>query len=98
MDCEYAKHGCTARLANTEHLQLHMQAQVHLHLKQVVVLLEKEVEKNKALAATVEGLQTRLDKVEKSKGEVLDSKVKELEGKLQLLQGMILSQSLSYMI
>jgi hypothetical protein len=94
MDCEYAKYGCTAKLANADHMQLHLQALAHQHLKLVVGLYEKEVEKSKLLATTVEGLQGRLVQVEKNKGEVLDGKVKELEGKLQLLQGMLLIPSL----
>eukprot|EP00026_Physarum_polycephalum_P001557 Phypoly_transcript_01559.p1 GENE.Phypoly_transcript_01559~~Phypoly_transcript_01559.p1 ORF type:complete len:683 (+),score=110.62 Phypoly_transcript_01559:158-2206(+) len=89
MECEYSKYGCTTKLANSEHLQLHLQSLASYHLKLVAVLLEKEIEKNKHLTATVENLQSRLAQVEKSKGEVLiDGKVKELEGKLQLLQGL----------
>jgi len=89
MECEYAKYGCDFKpTSNTEHLKLHVQCLAHEHLKHVVQQLEKEAEKNKRLAATVEALQSRLVQVEKSKGEVLDTKVKELEGKLQLLQGL----------
>jgi hypothetical protein len=81
MDCEYAKYGCTAKLANDEHLQLHLQTQAHQHM---VGFYEKEFEKSKHLAATPQSL---LEQVEKSKGEVIDKQ----EGKLQLPQGMMFS-------
>lgn len=99
VDCEYQKYGCASKFANNEHLQLHLQVLAHQHLKQVVSVLEKEIDKNKTLATTIESLQARLTQVEKrdeshdsSKGKSnhdgLENKVKELESKIQLLQGM----------
>lgn len=93
MECEYHKYGCASKFANSEHLQLHLQVLAGQHLKQVVGVLEKEIEKNKTFAAAIESLQARLSQVEsqdkgsKGSNDGLDSKVKELESKINLLQG-----------
>lgn len=89
MDCEYSKYGCTSRPSNNDHLQLHLQGLVHHHLKLLVSSVDKEVEKNKTLQATVETLQSRLEITEKKiqVNDGLENKLKDLESKLLQLQG-----------
>lgn len=68
MECEYSKYGCTHKLANSEHLQLHIVHHASSHLQLVVDVLQKEVEKNKALAErvkVVDALQSKVDQLEK---------------------------------
>lgn len=49
ISCEYAKFGCKSRLANEDHLAVHLRDSASYHLKLVTYAFEKEVEKNKIL-------------------------------------------------
>lgn len=89
MQCLYAKYGCTHKIANSDHQDLHISHCAHIHLELVTSCLEKEIEKNRSLLATsqqTDAVVARVAKLEDLCAKLI-GKIADYEAKYQELSG-----------